>query len=470
MTGIVPEEGRLSPLDRLLEGFPLGKMPVVMALLFVFSALSISVGEDEEGQRLSYWCFARTHYDDYMVAKERFEALHPGWRVDIKLVDHPSLLNRLTAAFVRGSGAPDASEIEITGIGRFFKGDPEEVPFEDLRELGAKYGDEGWVERIVEPRFAPWSYQGHIFGIPQDLHPVVLMYRQDLFAEAGYPDFPAAAQTWEDFRRIARLVSRPNAIDPADQRYAIALHNKDFWQFWQLLHQRGVSVYDRERRPMVNSPEAVGVLVLIQEMFRDKVAWPIRDLPTFWAAVKRDEIMTFLAADWFIGFLRNNVPEQAGKWRAMPIPAWEEGGIRVSTHGGTTTVIPKQGKNKRMAWELTKFFYLNSQEAVNRALKTRVMPALHESYADSRLLADRFGYLGDQQLGLLFAELKDDVPAVYLHSSWTEVSVQMRNAVFQVVVEGRDPEEELDALQHHIEGIMRRYAEIEMMLAGGENN
>jgi arabinosaccharide transport system substrate-binding protein len=468
MNETTPEQERNSPLDRLLEGFPLGKMPLMMALLFVLSALSIGVGDDEEEQRLSYWCFARTHYDDYMVAKPRFEAMHPGWKVDIKLVDHPSLLNRLMAAFVRGSGAPDASEIEITGIGRFFKGEPEEVPFEDLERLGAQYGDEGWIERIVEARFAPWSYKGHVFGIPQDLHPVVLMYRQDLLAEAGYPDFPAAARTWEDFARIARQVSRPKEVDPEHPRYAIGLHNKDFWQFWQLLHQRGVSVYDRERRPTVNSPEAIGVLELIQGMFRDKVAWPIRDLPTLWSAIKRDEILTFLAADWFIGFLRNNVPGQVGKWRAMPMPAWEEGGIRVSTHGGTTTVIPKQGKNKRMAWELTKFFYLNSHEAVSRALKTRVMPAMHESYEDPRLLEDRFGYLGGQRLGLLFAELKDDVPAVYLHSSWTEVSVQMRNVIFQVVEEGADPTEELDKLQLHVEGIMQRYAEIEAILAGGE--
>ncbi len=456
----------LSPLDRLLESFPLGKVPLVMALLFILSALTIGIGGDREGTRLSYWCFARTHYDDYVIAKRRFEAMHPGWQVEIKLMDSQSLSNRLTAAFVRGSGAPDASEIEINDIGRFFKGEAEEVPFEDLEQLGAQYGDEGWVERIVEARYAPWSYKGHIFGIPQDLHPVVMMYRTDLFAQLGYADFPAAAQTWEDFIRIARQISRPKEVDPDNPRYAIGLHNKDFWQFWQLLHQRGVSVYSEDRLPMVNSPQAIGVLNLIQGMFKDGVAWPIRDTPTLWEAIKQDEVLTFLAADWFIGFLRNNVPEQAGKWRAMPIPAWEPGGRRVSTHGGTTTVIPKQGKNKRMAWELTKFFYLNSQEAVYRALKTRVMPALHESYEDPRLLEDRFDYLGGQRLGLLFAELKDDVPVVYLHSSWTEARMQMSNAVFQVVEEGADPADELDKVQRHIEGIMQRYAEVEAILAG----
>ena len=120
-----------------------------------------------------------------------------------------------------------------------------------------------------------------------------------------------------------------------------------------------------------------------------------------------------------------------------------------------------------MAWELTKFFYLNSQEAVYRALKTRVMPALHESYEDSRLLEDRFDYLGGQRLGLLFAELKDDVPGRSIcNSSWTEARVQMSNAVFQVVEEGANPADELDKVQRHIEGIMQRYAAVEAILAG----
>ena len=460
-------EDSLSRLDAFLDGLPLGKAQLVMLLLFLISAVLMGFGGEEEGQRLTYWCFARTHYDDYMVAKERFEAEHPGWTVDIKLVDGASLLNRLTAAFVRGSGAPDAAEIEITGIGRFFKGEPEDVPFEDLEELGARYGDAGWTERIVEARFAPWSYKGHVFGVPQDLHPVVMVYRQDLFAELGYSDLPGVVETWDDFLQVAKKVSRPKEVDPEHPRYAIGLHIKDFWEFWQMLLQRGGGIYDEERNVVIDSPEAVEVLTLYRDLFVEhNVAWPIRDLPSFWAAVKRDEVMAFTAADWFVGFLRNNVPEQTGKWRAMPMPAWYPGGRRVSTHGGTTTIIPRQGKNKKIAWEFTRFLYLSREESVVRALKTRVMPAMHEAYADGRLLDDRFDYLGGQRLGRLLAGLRNDIPRVYLHSSWTEASVQMRDAVFQTIEGEETPESALRKFRLHVEDIMQRYAHIEAIREG----
>jgi arabinosaccharide transport system substrate-binding protein len=462
-----PEEKPVWRLGEWFDSLPLGRTPLVMLALLLASAFGLGLGGREEGQRLSYWCFARTHYDDYAIAKERFEAMHPGWSVDIKLVDHASLLKRLTAAFVRGSGAPDAAEIEITGIGRFFKGAPEEVPFEDLEALGARCGDEGWTERIVAARFAPWSYQGRVFGIPQDLHPVVFLYRQDLFAQLGYPDLPAVVRTWEDFLRIALQVNRPREVDADHPRYAIALHTSDFWEFWQLLHQRGGGIYDAAGRPRIDSPQAVEMLKFYAALFnRHRAAWPIRDLPSFWEAIKRDEILSFLAADWFVGFLRNSVPEQAGKWRAMPMPAWQPGGRRVSTFGGTTTVIPRQGKNKEMAWEFTKFLYLDREETVKRALKTRVMPALHESYRDPRLLEDRFGYLGGQQLGRLFAELRNDIPPVYLHSSWTEASAQLGNVLLQAIQQEDTPENLLRQYRLYIDGIIARYAELEALARG----
>ena len=446
------------------DSFPLGRTPLVMLVLFCLACVAIGFEEEPEGDVLTYWVFARTHYDDYQLAKERFEAQHPGWTVDIKLVDLPSLMNRLTAAFVRGSGAPDAAEIEISGMGRFFRGPVDGMPFEDLVALGARYGDAGWQQRVVEARFAPWIYKGTVFGIPQDVHPVVMVYRQDLFQAAGYDSLPAAVQTWDDFIEVARAVT----VREGDaRRYAIALHHIDVWEFWQLIHQNDGSIYDVDGQVVIDSERGEEVLQLYVDLFRHHdVAFPIRDNPSFWAAVNRDEVMAFLAADWFIGFLRNNVPKQAGLWRAMPIPAFRPGGRRVSTHGGTTTVIPKQGKNKEMAWAWTRFLYLETEESVRRALKTRVMPALHQAYEDERLLNERFGYLGGQRLGALFAELRHEIPEVYMNATYPEALNLLKTMVYRAVTGEDTPANLLRQQRLHMEEIAGRYAEVEARLRG----
>ena len=464
-----PDAPRTWRFDRYRDAFPLGKTPLVMLTLFLLSALMVGLGSREKGQHLTYWAFARIHYEDYAVAKKRFEVAYPGWTVDLKLVDGRTLVNRLTAAFMRGSGAPDACDIDITSINRFFKGNAAELPIEDVEKLGARYGDEGWTKTMVQNRFTPWSYQGRIFGVPLALNPVVLLYRQDLFAKLGYPDLPAVLHTWDDFVQIGRQVSRPREEYPQNPRYAIALQVADIWEYLPMLQQHGGGMYNAQGQVIINRPEAVQTLQAYVEMFNQhNIAWPIRDLPSLWAAIKRDEVLSFLAADWFVGFLRNNVPEHAGKWRAMPLPAWREGGRRASTFGGSTTIIPVQGQKKEMAWAFTRFFFLSPEESVNRALRTRVMPVVHQAYEDPRLIEEEFAYLGGQQLGKLFALLKDDIPPVYFHSSWPETSELLKTAVYQAVRQEDTPRNLLRQLQLDAKKIVERYKRVEAQLYSDE--
>ena len=459
----------MSRREKRLDALPLGRTPLVMLALLLSAVLMRGLAEEEKGQRLTYWAFARIHYEDYVVAVKRFEAAYPGWKVDVKLVDGFTLVNRLMAAFVRGSGAPDACDIDINNVNRFFKGRPEELPLEDVEALGARYGDAGWTEKFVETRFTPWSYKGHIFGVPLALNPVVLLYREDLFAQLGYPDLPAAVETWDDFVAIGKQVSRPH--DATNPRHVIALNLTNSWDFWPLLVQRGGGMYDAEGRVVIGNPTSVQTLQFYADLFnRHRVAWPIRDLPSLWAAIKRDEVMSFLAADWFVGFLRNNVPEQAGKWRAMRIPAWHEGGRRVSTFGGSTTIIPKQGQQKEMAWAFTRFLFLSPEESVSRSLRTRVMPVVHEAYEDPRLVEEEFGYLGGQKLGRLFADLRHDVPAVYFHFTWPETRELLNTAVYRAVRREDTPDHLVRQLQSDVAAVVARYREVEARLYGSDDD
>ena len=57
---------------------------------------------------------------------------------------------------------------------------------------------DAWIDRILPSRLSPWTKDGEIFGLPQDVHPVTITYRADLFAQAGVD--LAAATTWSAFQ------------------------------------------------------------------------------------------------------------------------------------------------------------------------------------------------------------------------------------------------------------------------------
>jgi len=121
-----------------------------------------------------------------------------------------------------------------------------------------------------------------------------------------------------------------------------------------------------------------------------------------------------------------------------------------------------------MAWAFTRFFFLSPEESVNRALRTRVMPVVHQAYEDPRLIEEEFAYLGGQQLGKLFAALKDDIPPVYFHSSWPETSKLLKTVVYQAVRQEDTPRNLLRQLQLDSKEIVERYKRVEARLYSDE--
>src|SRR5262245_66446128 len=104
---------------------------------------------------------------------------------------------------------PDLCEIVIGSIGKFFRPPLKDVGLVPLNE----YLDRsGWRHRVVESRFAPWTKEGVIFGLPHDVHPCTITYRKDLFDEAGidltqaktWPQFHAACVKFRDYWRGPR--------------------------------------------------------------------------------------------------------------------------------------------------------------------------------------------------------------------------------------------------------------------------
>jgi arabinosaccharide transport system substrate-binding protein len=386
--------------------------------------------------------------------------------VDIKLTDGAALVNRLLAAFIAGKGAPDVTEVEISSIGRFFKGPIEEIGFVDLTD---RFRREGYLDAIPAARFTPWMTRGHIFGCPEDLHPVILLYREDLFRRWDGQartwatiDLPREVKLWSDFERVGQEVMRDAAAHGEPARYPIGLHKNQWWNLWMLLLQRGGGMFDEQGRVIIDQPVAVETLQFVCDLFnRDRIAWTIEDLPSLWAAMKDDKVMSVMAADWFVGFVKDNRPEQAGKWRAMPLPAFEPGGRRVSSHGGTTMAIPKQCPNQEMAWELIKFFYLNHDVVVERVPKTRVMPALKSAYRDPRLLSYEDPFLGKQRIAALFGSLKDDIPRIYQTPYWAEAQALLQQAVFNAVEGYQTPAQALRRVRERLERDVGRYQAIE---------
>ncbi len=358
---------------------------------------------------LEFVMFALNHYEDYSAAIAEFERRH-GVRVQMHLVNNQALQSRLQSALMSGTRMPDLVEIEASMFGALTQGPLEGIGFHDLTD---RIVGDGLMDDFVDSRLAMWTRDGRIFGIPHDIHPVMLAYRADILDEIGVD--PAELDTWERFEAVARehMVADLTGNGVTD-RYAIDFSLSGLPELIDvLLPQAGVDVIDALGRPAFNRETTVELFAwyLRQTQGPDRTSFPAGWGQNLAKALSDGLILFLIAPDWRTHQIQTDNPRLAGSLKLMPLPAWEDGGRRTSTWGGSSLVIPKTASNPDLAWEFAKFLYLEKEFLPDRFRNTNIIPPARSAW-DEPFLDEVHPFWG-QPIGRLYADLAEAVPAVH---------------------------------------------------------
>lgn len=387
--------------------FPFGIAAFCLLALSLISGVWLAVtAPPRNTATLNFWVFARVHRDAYVKALPAFEKAHPGVRVNIQVVDNNGLAARLQAAFQADlPDVPDLVEIEISSAGTFFRGPLAHVGFADLTD---RIHQEGLWDEMVGARFAPYTSRGRIFGLPHDVHPVMLAYRRDLFAQAGVD--ADKIQTWDDFIRVGQKLTQPG------KRYLIELSDSDAGNLETFLFQRGGGYFDSQGRVVFDNAVAVETMrwyvPLVADGGKTKIGNSLGGGQVLTQAVEDGYFLSLLAPDWRTKSIETDIPRMAGKMALMPLPAVGPGGSRTSTWGGTMLGISKRCKHPDLAWELAKHLYLNKKDLAGRFRDLNILPAVRGAWREPAFREPR-PYWSGQPLGKLYADLAPDVPFQY---------------------------------------------------------
>jgi arabinosaccharide transport system substrate-binding protein len=425
-----------------MNGFPLGRAPSIILMMFVIAAPFVLARPKPFTGQLEYWTFAQTHYDEYVNRVKDFEKRHPGVRVKVSKVQEAILRDKLAAAFLSDTNAPDLVEVEISNVSRFFQGRASDIGFVDLTD---RLKAEGWFDKLVPSRLVPWTVKGRTYGVPHDVHPVILLYRRDLLDPLGI-DLPKEATTWDEFYDV---LQRPGVLDSRKNgkrdRHGIMHVGHEQGHFRMLLLQRGQDLFNEKGEVIFDSPLAIDTLRKFSArfyvdhlVFRQPINWG----PDLFGPMKEDRLICAVAPDWFYGSIKTNAPEVAGKWRAMALPVWEPGGRRTSTMGGTMVSMTKKARNPELAWELLKYLNFERDALVERYRQTRIIPPLKAAWADP-FFAEPDDYCGGQPVGTLLADLADEVPPVQQGKYLAEAITFLNPAVYRSTTDKADPAVEL---------------------------
>lgn len=401
-------------------------------LIIVASLLLLMVGpaltSAQEAVSLELWTFVNTHARWFREQAERYrEEVNPNFELEVVEIAGSDLFARLRISLQSGGvGAPDIADIEQGSFGSFLRGggDPGLVVLNDLLEEG------GYNEQLVSSRQALYTYQGNTYGIEHALTPVVLYYRADVWEGAGFD--PQSFETWDDFVEAARAIVADNpGVVPLPIHGA--LHEV-------LLRQQDADYFDAEGNVTIDSEISIETMNWLLSLQEEGIAAQPPTGDALWAAFKDGTLISWVGADWYAGFFKDNAPELEGLWKAAPLPAFEPGGRRTSVWGGTGAMVVATSPNVEAALDFLEFAMLSVEGNVRRFELTNLFPPFIPAMDNERLHAED-AYFSEQDLGALFAEVGPEAPAQYQSPFRSQLN-DLNSAAFQDIIDGnRTPEE-----------------------------
>ena len=350
-----------------------------MCLIAAASSALLLLNPQKAEPGASMWLFARLHRDIYVSAVDDWNRTHTP-RVNLTLLGVQAIEQRMLSSFLSRTKSADLLEVERRVAARAFAGPVESVGFLDLTE---RLKQDGLLDRINPSSFSPWTSRGHIFGLPHDVHPVMLGYRADIVEAAGID--VSTIETWDDFERVLTpLLLDANGARRTD-RYLINLWETHQDTIEMLLLQAGGGTIDERGLPILDSEVNADVLAQI-------VAWghgPQRiagDAPYFSASGNKllldGYVLASFVPDWMCNIWRKEIPELSGKVKLMPLPAWTRGGRRTSAWGGTMLGISRDATNPDELWTFAKHLYLSPELSRRLFTEGDIISPVKEFWSD----------------------------------------------------------------------------------------
>ncbi|RNE67210.1 ABC transporter substrate-binding protein [Cryobacterium tepidiphilum] len=357
-----------------------------------------------------------------------YEKSHPGTTVKVVDVGYDNAYDKLSVGLQAGSGLPDVVTIETDRAPGYISEFPQ-----GLTDLTPVLGDK---KADFDP--SKWSAgsnaDGKLMVAPWDSGTVGLFYRSDYLAAAGVD--PASLGTWDD------LVAAGEKIKQATGHTLMSIDVSSGSTFAMMLQQQGQGLFDDNGDITVNSPEAVHALTLLKEMNDKGLIKNVKGWDGRVTATKDGDSAVHPEAVWWIGTLTGEMPELAGKFGVVPLPAFDDG-ARTSNNGGSNLAIPTQAKNPQLAASFIGYALADADNQVslmkNEGLFPSYLPALKSDYFQQ---ADP--YFGGQKVYELFAAETANIPSITFTTDNAKALDIVANAVVASVVGGDDPKKALD--------------------------
>lgn len=327
----------------------------VVLLVLAISACSPKKTEKNSTPQTIRWWHINSDQPAQLVFEELardFERLHPGVTVKVIMLENMEYKPKLELEFAAGD-PPDV--FHSWGGG----GLAEQAKAGHIRDITDWVKSDRWKSRINPVALDIYSYEGRVYGFPQDLGAVGFWYNREILEKAGISGFP---ENYDDFIAMCEKL-KARGITPLSLGIADRWPVMFYWSYFAL-RIGGPDIFRDilAKKRSFNDPALIEAGMMMQDLYKRKY-FPASaigdDFNAQSRAVGDGHCAMQLMGQWALA-VQAQVSEKKDSlsplmmFAPFPLIRNGKGGIRDALGGGNGFVIGRNAPDE--AIELLEFF------------------------------------------------------------------------------------------------------------------
>ncbi|RSM81238.1 sugar ABC transporter substrate-binding protein [Kibdelosporangium aridum] len=270
------------------------------------------------------------------------------------------LVNKMVTAHQAGNG-PDIAKVEYQSLPALVSGGV-------VRDITEYTSDT--VKDFDEPTLKATKFEGKVYGVPQDVAPLMLFYRTDLFQQYGL----TVPKTWDEYAQAARALKQkaPNAFitnfDAADPGWFAGLVQQNGADWW--------STSGTSWKVDINGEASKKVATYWEDLVKGGVVDKGPSFSPQWNKQMNDgTLATWISGAWAPAQFNGIAPDTKGKWAVAPLPTWQAGDKATGIWGGSAITVTTDSKRPAEAAKFVSWLNTNAEAVTAQIKNINVYPA-----------------------------------------------------------------------------------------------
>ncbi|CAM5307016.1 extracellular solute-binding protein [Streptomyces pilosus] len=308
----------------------------------LLSGCGLVPGSEPERQTVTVWVMQHSASQEYLDRfTEEFEREHTQIDLDVRVQEWTGIGEKVQQALETADpGGPDVIEVGNTQVATYAEGDGLlDLTLESMRD----WGRDEWLPGLAEP--GRWGSQQ--YGIPWYAANRVVVYRKDLFREAGITAPPKTRDEW---------LTLTEKLDTGDDQ-GIYLAGQDWYTLAGFIWEEGGELATERNgvwRGTLDSPEALRGMDFYRRLqaLGDGPVDADEEHPPQAGVFADGRVAQIVAVPGVVRAVLKQNPELGGKLGYFPVPGRTAGTPGAVFTGGSDLVVPANTDAREAAIEV----------------------------------------------------------------------------------------------------------------------